>query len=134
MSFADLNGMIDDGAVLGYGTAEGGQMYYPGRGYVKNTTTGQNALSRIDEKSLRAIADDLDLTYINETRDALSLEGLKGTSLGGRLRLIRMMSRDAAFANGDRAGYEETYHYFAAAAGLVLLIWLFLTIYRGGVA
>ena len=134
MSFADLNGMIDDGAVLGYGTAEGGQMYYPGRGYVKNTTTGQNALSCIDEKSLRAIADDLDLTYINETRDALSLEGLKGTSLGGRLRLIRMMSRDAAFANGDRAGYEETYHYFAAAAGLVLLIWLFLTIYRGGVA
>ena len=134
MSFADLNGMIDDGAVLGYGTAEGGEMYYPGRGYVKNTTTGQNALSCIDEKSLRAIADDLDLTYINETRDSLSLEGLKGTSLGGRLRLIRMMSRDAAFANGDRAGYEETYHYFAAAAGLVLLIWLFLTIYRGGVA
>ena len=57
MSFADLNGMIDDGAVLGYGTAEGGQMYYPGRGYVKNTTTGQNALSCIDEKSLLQAVD-----------------------------------------------------------------------------
>ena len=134
MSFADLAGMIDEGAVLGYGTKEGGEMYYPGRGYVKITSTGQNALSCIDEESLRAMAGDLDLTYINETHDFVSFENLKGSSLGAKLRLIRMMSRDAALADGDKTGYEETYHYFAAVAGLVLLIWLFLTIYRGGVA
>ena len=108
-------------------------MYYPGRGYVKNNSTGNNALSCIDEESLRSVAKDLDLTYINETDDSLSFESLKGSSLGGKLRIIRMMSRDAALADGDRTGYEETYHYFAAFTGLLLLIWLFLTIYRGGV-
>lgn len=134
MSFADLAGMIDEGAVLGYGTEQGGEMYYPGRGYVKNTSTGQNALSCIDETSLKAMAGDLDLTYINQTGDPLSFEGLKGSSLGRKLGQVRMMSRDAAFANGDRTGYEETYHYFAALTLLLLLVWLFLTIYRGGVA
>lgn len=134
LSFADLSGMIDEGAVLGYGTEAGGEMYYPGRGYVKNASTGQNALSCIDEEALRTMANDLNLTYINETDESLSFEGLSGSSLGGKLRLIRMMSRNAALAAGDRTGYEETYHYFAAGAGLLLLIWLFLTIYRGGVA
>ena len=133
MNFSDLAGMIDEGAVLGYGTEQGGEMYYPGRGYVKNNSTGNNALSCIDEESLRSVAKDLDLTYINETDDSLSFESLKGSSLGGKLRIIRMMSRDAALADGDRTGYEETYHYFAAFTGLLLLIWLFLTIYRGGV-
>ena len=40
----------------------------------------------------------------------------------------------AFFAEGDRTGYEETYHFFAGFVGLMLLAWLFLTIYRGGVA
>ena len=44
------------------------------------------------------------------------------------------MSRDAAFADGDREGFEETYFYSSAILAVILLIWLFLTIYRGGVA
>ena len=57
-----------------------------------------------------------------------------GGALASRLQSIRLMSRDALFADGNREGYIETYHYFAAFVGLLLLGWLFLTIYRGGVA
>ena len=45
-----------------------------------------------------------------------------------------MMSREAAFAAGNREGYTETYHYFAMFVEFLLLIWLYLTIFRGGVA
>lgn len=127
MSFRDLNDLVDNGAVLGYGTTQGGRMNYPGRGYIKNVSDGSVALSRIDEANLHQISNDLGIPYINETRDM-------GASLLTRLHAIRLMSRDTAFANGDRTGYAETYHYFSAFVGLLLLAWLFLTIYRGGVA
>ena len=121
------NALIDSGAVLGYGTESGGAMYYPGRGYIRNSSDGSTALSRIDETTLRQISDDLSVSYINETKDT-------GTSLAGRLRSVRMMSREAAFASGSREGYMETYHYFAMFVEFLLLIWLYLTIFRGGVA
>ena len=127
MSFSELHGLVDNGAVLGYGTAAGGRMNYPGRGYIKNVSDGTIALSHIDEDALRQVAGDLGLLYINETSDP-------GSALSTRLQTIRLMSRDAFFADGNRTGYLETYHYFAAFVGLLLLVWLFLTIYRGGVA
>ena len=94
---------------------------------MKNVSDGSIALSRIDETTLRQLSDDLGLPYINETKDG-------GGALASRLQSIRLMSRDALFADGNREGYIETYHYFAAFVGLLLLGWLFLTIYRGGVA
>ena len=127
MSFRDLGKLIDSGAVLGYGTESGGAMYYPGRGYIRNNTDGEPARSRIDETALRQISGDLSVPYINETEDI-------GTNLAGRLRAVRLMSREAAFASGSREGYVETYHYFAMFVEALLLIWLYLTIYRGGVA
>ena len=127
MSFKDLEKLVGNGGVLGYGTQHGGRMYYPGRGYIQNVSTGKDALSKIDETTLRSIANDLGITYINETND-------QGGSLIARLQSVRLMSRDAAFADGDRTGFEETYYYSSAILAVVLLIWLFLTIYRGGVA
>ena len=126
-SFKDLGKLIDSGAVLGYGTESGGAMYYPGRGYIRNNTDGEPARSRIDETALRQISGDLSVPYINETEDI-------GTNLAGRLRSVKLMSRQAAFSAGNREGYIETYHYFAMFVEALLLIWLYLTIYRGGVA
>lgn len=125
-SFEELSALINNGAVLGYGTAGGGRMNYPGKGYIKDYSTGKDALSRMDEASLRQLADDLNLPYTNRSSD------LPG-ALDARLQTIRLMSRDAAFKDGDRTGYNETYHYFAGAVFVLLLVWLFLTIYRGGV-
>lgn len=127
MSFRDLSSLVDNGAVLGYGTPQGGKMNYPGRGYIRNVSDGSFALSRLDEVNLHQISNDLGIPYINETRDM-------GASLLTRLHSIRLMSRDTAFASGDRTGYEETYHFFSGFVALLLLVWLFLTVYRGGVA
>ncbi len=133
MSFSDLSGMIDEGAVLGYGTKDGGRMYYPGRGYVKDSTTGTDAMSRIDESALRQIADDLRIGYINETDSLIEADDLN-LQLRTRLNSIRKMSRKTAFKEGDKTGYNETYYYFSGFIVFLLLIWMSLTIYRGSVA
>ena len=133
MSFSSLSGMIHEGAVLGYGTEKGGKMYYPGRGYVKNVSTGEAARSVIDEDALRQIASDLGIQYINET-ESLNSSGQLNFALSSKLQSIRMLSTRASFQAGNRTGYNETYHYFSAATALLLIIWIFLTVYRGNVA
>ena len=133
MSFSSLDKMIHEGAVLGYGTEKGGKMYYPGRGYVKNVSTGETARSVIDEKALRQIASDLGIEYINETASQDST-GQLNFALSSKLQSVRMLSTRASFQAGNRTGYNETYHYFSAATALFLIIWLFLTVYRGNVA
>lgn len=71
-SFADLAQYIDGGAVLGYGTAEGGRMRsYDGTdntGYGTDAPyiiddTGADAISRIDEDTLRTIAEQMGIQY-----------------------------------------------------------------------
>ncbi|WP_147919029.1 vWA domain-containing protein [Ruania zhangjianzhongii] len=71
-SFADLEPLVDGGAVLGYGTAEGGNMRsYDGTsdtGYGTEAPyitddTGNPAVSSIDEDSLRTLAGQLGVEY-----------------------------------------------------------------------
>ncbi len=74
-SYAELAGSVDDGAVLGYGTAAGAPMReFVGRDgvadviddpYVRDPATGVRAISRLDEASLRRLAADLDLPYVH---------------------------------------------------------------------
>ena len=125
MSFADLSGMINDGAVMGYGTEKGGRMYYPGRGYITDTSKGTDARSVMDEGALRQIAEDLDIAYVNRTSGPAH-------AFEGKLESVRLMSRDAAVSDENAPSDKETYHYFAMLIAVLLLAWLFLTIYRGG--
>lgn len=76
-SFAELAELVDDGAVLGYGTAEGGRMrtYEPGE---TNTTyiqdpAGGDAISRIDEEILRDLADELGVEYRHRQESVATL-------------------------------------------------------------
>jgi len=68
-SFRPLRPSVAAGAVLGYGTSDGGRMrLYTGRqgglnGYIVDDDTGEDAVSRIDETTLMAIADELDVAY-----------------------------------------------------------------------
>lgn len=71
-SYADLAPLVDGGAVLGYGTPEGGRMKtYDGvtpaadAGYIQDPATGTDAISIIDEVTLRTIADELTLPYVH---------------------------------------------------------------------
>ncbi len=72
-SFADFSEYIDYGAVLGYGTAEGGEMHYKNswdeesQVIYDNTNSYQSvyAKSKIDETNLKKIADDLGIEYVH---------------------------------------------------------------------
>lgn len=80
-SFADLAPLIDSGAVLGYGTAEGGRMKTyalspVGDGtegaYIKDSSLPGNpdALSHADPTELAALADELGVEYVHRTTAA----------------------------------------------------------------
>lgn len=85
--FSVPRGLIDGGAVLGYGTAEGGRMRStdPRRasanGYLQDPTTGEDAMSVIDERTLRAIGSQLGVGYVNRTTDASIESALRGVDI-----------------------------------------------------
>ncbi len=64
--------LINGGAVLGYGTAAGGRMAISAafeKGDIVDPSTGQPALSVIDEKQLAALATQLGVPYLHRTSD-----------------------------------------------------------------
>ncbi len=72
-SYASMRGLVDGGAVLGYGTSEGGTMKEwtgvddPNRPRIQDPETGQDAISRIDEENLRELAAVLGVRYAHRT-------------------------------------------------------------------
>lgn len=72
-SYADLAPLVDGGAVLGYGTEEGGRMRSydgafvldPDAPYIQDGSS--DAVSHLDEASLRATADQLGVAYVHRT-------------------------------------------------------------------
>lgn len=79
-SYAPLAPVVDGGAVLGYGTPEGGQMLrYTGAGeptegdWIIDARTQEPAVSKLDEAQLRQVAADLGITYQHRFDDS-SLE------------------------------------------------------------
>ena len=115
--FRSLDRSIADGAVLGYGSADGGRMrIYTERDsqldqYIQDPDTGEDALSRIDEDMLRGIADDLGVEYFHRT------------SRGGLDDLAAGIADDA---ERERAGTREGDRrlYWVAAFGIVgLVLW-----------
>jgi len=112
--FRSLAPSIDDGAVLGYGTGEGGRMrIYTDRDslldqYIQDPETGEDAVSRIDEGVLRGIADDLGVEYLHRTGPG-GLDDLAG-AIADDAQRERAGTRD-----GDRRLY------WLAAFGIVAL-------------
>lgn len=71
-SYEGLGPLVDGGAVLGYGTSEGGQMLrYTGVGepeegdWIVDPGTQEPAVSKLDEDQLRQVAADLDVPYLH---------------------------------------------------------------------
>lgn len=125
-SFKSAAKYVDGGAVLGYGTTEGGNMY------MKSSYTGQDeliedtssyprkpAVSVIDEDNLKSIADDMDVKYIN-MNDASNID----TTINKIKRESASESKD-----GKVSGYADIYYIFAAMLVLVM-IWEFIDIRR----
>ncbi len=108
-SFADIAGNIEAGAVMGYGTDDGGQMHYYDELYEevvlvedKRTFPYKPAVSCIDEDNLEQLADDLKIKYIHMTETEKIdpvLEDIKGMV-------------DGETEETTEYGYVDTYYWF----------------------
>lgn len=71
VDYGSLADFVDDGVVFGYGTETGGPMLRSSWGtddrgiYIEDPETAENAISRIDEENLRALADQLGIDYVH---------------------------------------------------------------------
>ncbi len=119
-SFAPLADLVDGGAVLGYGTEEGGRMLefdgyadeFSELGYIQDRSQSPSvdAISRIDETNLQTIADDLGLGYLHRTADAPVGSAVEGIDVG------ELVVEDA-----EISGPFELYWILAIPFGLLML-------------
>jgi len=104
--------LINGGAVLGYGTTQGGQMKETGtrrNGYITDPSTGQPARSVIDEKQLQAISDQLKLPYLHRTVDD------QGAGIVDAVSLKQLNSLSTSDASRSVGGRTELYWPFLLA-------------------
>ncbi len=118
-SFSDLKEYIDDGAVLGYGTTDGGYMkqndgYSNEIKYVEDTSTWpyKKAISKLDEDNLEDIAKDLGVDYVYMN---------KQSNIDKTLKKVKK-SINTTGTESDISSYTDIYYIFT----IPLLILLFL--------
>lgn len=128
-SFKEIAKYIDGGAVLGYGTEKGGNMY------VKDFLEGKlvlledesdypykPAVSKIDEENLEAISKDLGIKYINMNKEN-NLDDI-----------VTNIKKDAIMSENDEEkleGYKDIYFVFIIPL-LGMLIYEFISWKRKG--
>lgn len=118
-SFAELEPLVDGGAVLGYGTAEGGNMRsYDGTsdtGYGTEAPyitddTGNPAVSSIDEDSLRTLADQLGVEYTHRIEPNSVADLVADVDVG----------EITSDGRRDVTSYQDVYWPFAVLLALLL--------------
>lgn len=124
-SFAELKKYVDGGAVLGYGTTNGGYMkvtdrYSGSTSYLEDKTDYSiypypKAVSKIDESNLKAIANDMGVDYINMS---------KQPNINSKISEIKSRYEDASSVE-NKNGYTDLYFVFAAPL-LGLLVYEFV--------
>lgn len=114
--FGQANSMIDGGAVLGYGTPEGGAMKAQGGrndGEYITGPDGSRGISKIDEKQLQKIAADLGVPYLHRTDPDAPIDGtMKGITL-----------RPIPIDEGKDVGSYEDWYWVASIPLAALFIW-----------
>lgn len=114
--FGALSGKLDGGAVLGYGTTKGGPMKAVGGKndghYIKDPSGGQG-LSKIDEKNLKFIAQQMGVSYLHRMRPG---EGLEGTWKNLDLTLVDATEEQPTPSFDD-------WYWIASIAFTLLAIW-----------
>lgn len=120
-SFTEAAPYIDYGAVLGYGTKQGGKMYPKssdgtdengGALQDKSDFPYKDAVSKIDEGNLQQLADDMEISYINMNTQ----ENIKDT--------LKEIKQNAAVSTEDSEetnGYQGIYYWFVLPLLLLLI-------------
>lgn len=124
-SYEDVGELVVGGAVLGYGTTDGAVMpasddLEDGSGLVEDPATGSDAVSRADPENLEAIADQLDVSF------------LERTGPGGMDDVVD--SFGASYVNGERGDGRPAAHDLTWLFGLVLLGLVLLELRAGWLA
>lgn len=124
-SFPKLNDLIETGAVLGYGTEEGGRMmvysYYDEEEppeelyYYDDNYNRQTALSKIDESNLKHIASDMGVDYVHMTSQSAIDNTLSDINR-------QIMKTDTLVETNSTEGYADTYFYLLPPLALLLAI------------
>jgi Ca-activated chloride channel family protein len=117
MDFSSLKQYIKDGAVLGYGTEEGGTMQDEYGNYVYDKETNKKGISKIDEDNLKAIAKDLGISYIHVDNEH---------SADMRLSTIKSLAKSVA--TKQHLIYYTDYYWCFALPLIVLLVWEFIVV------
>ena len=123
-SLSDLKSLVDDGAVLGYGTTSGGMMkekkYYSSTEteYIEDRTGSYpwpKAISKIDESNLKKMADDLGISYVH-------MEKQKNID-----SVISDIKNNSDLNEGeDLESYSDIYYPFAMILTVLLMVELYL--------
>ncbi len=123
-SYADLAQYIDAGAVLGYGSSEGGKMKNSyGYSYIYDYTTHKDAVSKINEDNLKKIAEDLGLEYLNMNSG--------NVALSGAVELIKESSKTVIEAGNGAEVQRDIYFYFAYPLMFMMILEIVLFVRRG---
>ncbi|UYG15992.1 VWA domain-containing protein [Brachybacterium huguangmaarense] len=115
-TFSAAAQFVDGGGVLGYGTAQGGPMKTtggPDAGQYITDSSGARGISKIDEKQLQTIAQQLGVPYLHRTEPG---QDLSATMEGITLRSIPSTS-------SRRAPSFEDWYWIAAIPLALLFIW-----------
>lgn len=117
-SYNEISKYIDDGAVMGYGTQNGGYMktnnkYSKQDDYIMDYTDYKyaKAVSKIDEENLKQIAKDINIDYINMSKQSM---------INNKIKSIQK-SVKSKFQTEQKNSYDDTYYYFVIPL-LVLMI------------
>ena len=116
--YETLGNLVDGGAVLGYGTEDGGYIEDE-YGVIYNMVTYEKAVSCIDEDSLEEIAEGLGVEYVHRTKSAL---------LTPLITEIKAASGTITEKREDYITYHDTYFKYVPYLAGLLVIELFIRI------
>lgn len=118
-SYKEVSKYITNGAVLGYGTKDGGYMQINDKTsgdkkYIEyyNNFKKEKAVSKIDESNLKKIANDIDVDYINMN---------KQSNIKNKIKEIKKLIVSNK-QNSSKANYDDIYYIFLIPLLLLLLI------------
>ena len=122
-SFSEIKNYISEGAVLGYGTTDGGKMvnsiyednpssdyYYK---YYYDNYKKVTALSKLDEENLKQISTDLGIDYIQMN---------KQNNINYKLKNIKEQISNSQSTENIIKSYQDIYFYFAIPLVILLMI------------
>ena len=125
-SFADIAGDIEGGAVMGYGTEDGGQMHYYDELYDevvlvedKRSYPYKPAVSCLDEDNLEQLSSDLGIEYVHMTSQS---------KIDPVLENVKQML-DGETEETTEYGYVDTYYWFVIPLS-ALIAYEFISVKR----